>query len=154
MEVVIGTAHSGVVAYDLPNTANARILWGTGRGSYKRTGVSAAEESFSLTIHPSSRAIQSGGVATYVIKVYGQVKGTVTLAATSPSPDIGLTLTPKSFSQPGQAVLTLTDMDSAPPPAGLWYNVPIVATGNGLTRTVTAGLLVGGPRTYLPAVLK
>jgi len=26
------------VAYDLPGTANAYILWGTGRGSYQRTG--------------------------------------------------------------------------------------------------------------------
>jgi len=42
LEVVIGTAHTGVVAYDLPNTANARILWGTGRGSYLRTGAPPA----------------------------------------------------------------------------------------------------------------
>jgi hypothetical protein len=27
------------VAYDLPGTASARILWGTGRGSYQRTGA-------------------------------------------------------------------------------------------------------------------
>jgi len=39
MELVIGTVSSGLVAYDLPGTANARILWGTGRGSFKRTGV-------------------------------------------------------------------------------------------------------------------
>jgi len=38
LELVLNTAHSGFVAYDLPNTANARILWGTGRGSYQRTG--------------------------------------------------------------------------------------------------------------------
>lgn len=38
-EVVIGTAHTGLVAYDLPGTANARVLWGTGRGNYQRTGV-------------------------------------------------------------------------------------------------------------------
>jgi hypothetical protein len=38
-ELVINTAHSGVIAYDLPGTANARILWGTGRGSYLRSGV-------------------------------------------------------------------------------------------------------------------
>jgi hypothetical protein len=40
MELVIGTVSSGLVAYDLPGTANARILWSTGRGSFKRTGVS------------------------------------------------------------------------------------------------------------------
>lgn len=38
LEGVLNTAHSGFVAYDLPGTANARILWGTGRGSYLRTG--------------------------------------------------------------------------------------------------------------------
>jgi hypothetical protein len=38
LELILNTAHSGVVAYDLPGTANARILWGTGRGSYQRSG--------------------------------------------------------------------------------------------------------------------
>jgi len=38
-ELVIGTAHTGLVAYDLPGSANARILWGTGRGNYLRSGV-------------------------------------------------------------------------------------------------------------------
>jgi uncharacterized repeat protein (TIGR01451 family) len=38
LELVLNTAHSGFVAYDLPGTANARILWGTGRGNYQRTG--------------------------------------------------------------------------------------------------------------------
>ena len=39
LELVMGTNASGVVAYKLPNTANARVLWGTGRGNYGRTGV-------------------------------------------------------------------------------------------------------------------
>lgn len=38
LEVVLNTAHSGVVAYDLPGTEKARILWGTGRGNHQRTG--------------------------------------------------------------------------------------------------------------------
>jgi hypothetical protein len=38
LEVVLVTAHSGVVAYDLPGSANARILWNTGRGSFARSG--------------------------------------------------------------------------------------------------------------------
>lgn len=38
LEVVVNTAHSGFVAYDLPDTAGARVLWGTGRGSYLREG--------------------------------------------------------------------------------------------------------------------
>jgi uncharacterized repeat protein (TIGR01451 family) len=38
LELVLNTSHSGFVAYDLPGTANARVLWGTGRGNYQRTG--------------------------------------------------------------------------------------------------------------------
>jgi hypothetical protein len=38
LELVLNTAHSGVVAYDLPGTEQARILWGTGRGNYQRSG--------------------------------------------------------------------------------------------------------------------
>lgn len=39
LEVVLNTAHSGFVAYDLPGTASARILWRTGRGNFHRTGT-------------------------------------------------------------------------------------------------------------------
>lgn len=42
LEVVIQTAHSGVVAYDLPGTAGAVVRWGTGRGSFLRAGTPAA----------------------------------------------------------------------------------------------------------------
>jgi hypothetical protein len=37
-EVVVGTAHTGLVAYELPGSSNGRILWGTGRGGYLRAG--------------------------------------------------------------------------------------------------------------------
>ena len=36
LEVVLNTAHSGLVAYDLPGTAGARLLWPTGRANYQR----------------------------------------------------------------------------------------------------------------------
>lgn len=39
LEVVIQSAHSGVLVYDLPNTASARILWGTGRANFLRSGA-------------------------------------------------------------------------------------------------------------------
>lgn len=38
LELVAGTAQSGVVAWDLPGSANARVLWATGRGSLQRSG--------------------------------------------------------------------------------------------------------------------
>ena len=39
LELVINTAHSGFVSYDMPDTDGARVLWGTGRGGYRRAGV-------------------------------------------------------------------------------------------------------------------
>lgn len=36
--MVLNTADSGFVAYDLPGTADARVLWRTGRGSCLREG--------------------------------------------------------------------------------------------------------------------
>ncbi|MBL8096799.1 MAG: VCBS repeat-containing protein [Anaerolineales bacterium] len=41
LEVVVGTINMGLVAYDLPNTSQAKILWGTGRGGYGRTGFAS-----------------------------------------------------------------------------------------------------------------
>ncbi|HRD66877.1 MAG TPA: FG-GAP-like repeat-containing protein [Candidatus Competibacter sp.] len=38
LEILIGSAHAGLLAYDLPGTSNATVLWGTGRGSFQRTG--------------------------------------------------------------------------------------------------------------------
>lgn len=52
-EVVLNTAHAGFVAYDLPGTANARILWGTGRGSQWRNGVAAAANAPAPTPTPA-----------------------------------------------------------------------------------------------------
>lgn len=39
LEIVVNTAHSGVVAYDLPGSAGAFIWWGTGRGNFQRSGL-------------------------------------------------------------------------------------------------------------------
>jgi hypothetical protein len=44
LEVIVNTAHSGVVAYDLPGTFLARVLWQTGRGNYQRNGFVALVE--------------------------------------------------------------------------------------------------------------
>lgn len=41
-EVVIGTSKSGVVAYQIPGSANARVLWGTARGNLLRNGLAPA----------------------------------------------------------------------------------------------------------------
>ncbi len=67
LEVVLNSAHSGVLAYDLPDTSNARILWGTGRGSYQRTG-----SLLSGSLQGSTKTVQgilprAGSALTYAI---------------------------------------------------------------------------------------
>ncbi len=65
LEVVINTAHSGFVAYDLPDTAQARVLWGTGRGNVLRSGTPQAEASTvqvaSIPNNNTSSVNNSGG---------------------------------------------------------------------------------------------
>ncbi len=47
LELLIGSTHTGLLAYDIPGTAGAKILWGTGRGSYQRTGRAPASSPLS-----------------------------------------------------------------------------------------------------------
>jgi hypothetical protein len=63
LEVVINTAHSGLVAYDLPGTANARILWGTGRGNYQRTGTVNPSPLSSVTVAPTRTQVPESGAS-------------------------------------------------------------------------------------------
>jgi hypothetical protein len=50
LEAVLGTVKSGVVAYDLPGSGNARVLWGTSRGSQLRAGGPAQAVCNALTV--------------------------------------------------------------------------------------------------------
>jgi hypothetical protein len=118
--------------------------------------VPGTSASFSLATDPSSRAIDPGGVATYVINVStsGNFTDTVYLDASTPSPDLDVTVTPPSLTPPGWATLTITDSHPGPTLLpGQWYVIPITAT-NSVTRTSSVDLLVGGARAYLPLVLK
>ena len=67
LEVVVNTAHSGVAAYDLPGTSQARILWGTGRGNYQRSGSILQGSLHGSTIEVSKFLAKPGDVLTYTI---------------------------------------------------------------------------------------
>jgi len=121
-------------------------------GAYEYQGYG-----FTLNATPSARAIAPGDTATYTIEVQsvGGFSATVALVAASPSPSLTLSLAPTAVDPPGQAMLTLTDTHPGPTLLpGLWYTVPITATGGGSTQTTSVGLLVGGARIYLPLILK
>ncbi|MFZ6027609.1 MAG: FG-GAP-like repeat-containing protein [Chloroflexota bacterium] len=68
LEVVINTAHAGFVAYDLPGTAHARVLWGTGRGSYQRSGV-ILQGVLKASISASTTTPAAGETLTYTINL-------------------------------------------------------------------------------------
>jgi uncharacterized repeat protein (TIGR01451 family) len=87
LEVVLNTAHSGFVAYDLPDTADARILWGTGRGSYQRTGALLWGNLSASTKQASESAPSPGATLRYIIRLKnpGPTLEHVSLTDTLPS---------------------------------------------------------------------
>jgi hypothetical protein len=117
--------------------------------------VGAYEYSY-LKITPASRAIDPGGVAVYTLDVrsVGGSTDPVGLAASSPSPSLTLQLTQTVVTPLGQVTLTVSDTHTGSTLwPGLWYNIPITATGEAI-QVVSAHLLVGGARIYLPVVLR
>ncbi|HEY85850.1 MAG TPA: DUF11 domain-containing protein [Chloroflexi bacterium] len=173
LEVILNTAHSGFVAYDLPDTANARILWGTGRGSYQRSGSVLQGNLNASDIKISNPLPAPGEVVTY----------TITLRNAGPElPGVRLTDTLTSNvsytgnlwasgGQYGEAggVITWTGAVSAAAPVTIRFGVSvspaitqptaIVNTalidnglGNTLQRPATA--IVNALSVYLPLVMK
>lgn len=156
LEVVVGTSHSGAVAYDLPGSASARVLWGTGRGSYLRNGLAAAAPpALALTSPNPVQMVTAGASASYTIAASG-IDQPIDLAAgpvSGPAPLPTLSLGPTSLGGPGQATLTLSDQHSGGPlAAGVAYTVTVTATSGGATSTLTLSLFVDGQRAYLPHV--
>ncbi len=82
LEIVLNSAHSGVLAYDLPGSSHARILWGTGRGSYLRNGALPTGDLNSSHILVNDPSPAAGDT----------VRFTIFLKATGiPLPDVALT---------------------------------------------------------------
>ena len=69
LEVVVNTANSGVAAYDLPGTSNARILWGTGRNNYQRTGSFLSLSNSTFSVQPAAPG--AGRPFTYTLTLAG-----------------------------------------------------------------------------------
>lgn len=153
LEVVVGTSHSGVVAYDLPGSAGARVLWGTGRGSFKRTGLAPeAPPALSLSSPQPNKVVAQGASSVSFTVVVGGADAPVTLAAgapAGPAPLPAVSVSPPSLSGPGQATVTLTASGDAPLAPGV-YRVALTATSGATSRSLTLRAFVGGRSVYLP----
>jgi uncharacterized repeat protein (TIGR01451 family) len=69
LEVVLNTAHSGVVVYDIPGTAGARLLWSTGRGNYLRSGSAVTGSLAGSSVGVSKAAAEPGETLAYTIQL-------------------------------------------------------------------------------------
>ncbi|MCB0036817.1 MAG: VCBS repeat-containing protein [Anaerolineales bacterium] len=157
MEIVIGTVSSGVVAYDLPNSANARILWGTGRGSYHRTGEAPELNEFSTTFSTTAQAVEVGDTAVFTIEIEADAAftDTVTITVNDVWPDLDIMLSETEVNPPAQVRLTVTDLHTMRAAApGFFTEIPVVLSGGGREQTVTLYFLVGGSRIYTPVNLQ
>jgi predicted outer membrane repeat protein len=110
-----------------------------------------------VAISPAIQTILPGETA--VSQVYVQTAPgfteTLDLTMTNPYTTLLSSLSPLTISPNQTATLTLTDTHSGSSLIpGLWYTIPVTATGGGLTLSAEARLLVGGETLYLPVVVK
>jgi uncharacterized repeat protein (TIGR01451 family) len=69
LEVVVGTVDQGLVAYELAGSTNARLLWGTGRGSFQRTGSVPLGSLTPSTKSVSPLGPSPGDMLTYTLRL-------------------------------------------------------------------------------------
>jgi hypothetical protein len=110
---------------------------------------------FNLSASPAIRAIEAGSSTNYLLTLSNSGNFTSSVALNATNPELDIDLSPSSvITPPGLITMTVTDQNIPPLTSGLWYSIPIVATGGGFTRTATVNLLVGGAEIYLPMIRK
>jgi uncharacterized repeat protein (TIGR01451 family) len=177
VEIVVGTINRGVVAYDVANSARARILWGTGRGNYRRTGQSRAPYYVNGFLDNSYRTVsearpQPGAAITYTIVLtnpgpaLAAVRLTDTLSSNAALVNSSLTASSGAWGVSGGVItwtgsvavrVTLTYVMTTSPaitPLTLIFNTALINDGAGNILTRSAGAIVDGDATYLPVVRK
>ncbi|MCL4264586.1 MAG: VCBS repeat-containing protein [Anaerolineae bacterium] len=173
MEVVLNTVHSGVVAYDLPGTADARILWGTGRANYQRTGSFLVGNLQNSTVSATPATPSAGDTVTYTIRLQNSGPTLYSVAVTSTIP-IDTTYAGGLSTSSGTAVydagqVTWDGAVSAQTPVTIHYHVTInddvtapqpiwspvqINDGEGTIHTLETLVIANGQSVFLPIVRK
>ena len=179
MELVVGTINRGLVAYDIANSSRARILWGTGRGGYQRTGLAPAVIYNSGFLDNSTKTVSNprplpGAPLTYTIVLtnpgppLSAVRMTDTLPGNAYLVNGSLTASSGSRGLSGN-VITWTGIVSASLKVTVTYvmttssditlptailNTALINDGAGNLLSRTAAAIVNGYGVYLPIVRK
>lgn len=173
LELVLNTAHSGFAAYDLPGTADARILWGTGRGSYQRTGAILQGNLEASAKQASDPVPASGDTISYTILLQnpGPALEAATMTDTLPS---GVAFAGNLTASLGTAsessgVITWQGVVSAADPVTIQFdalvsaaisepqaivNTAVINDGEGHILQREAMIIVNGHTVYLPLAAK
>lgn len=173
LEVVLNTAHSGFVAYDLPGTKGARVLWGTGRGNYQRTGSLLRGTLSGSRKYASATRASPGDVLTYTVLLRnpGPAMSGVRVTDTLPA-DVQyagwIWASSGSYGEAG-GVITWNGTVSATIPVTLTYGITVapgitaptalinearLRGSNGEEWTLRTTVIVSGYAAYLPSVMR
>jgi uncharacterized repeat protein (TIGR01451 family) len=167
LELVVGTVSAGMVAYDLPSTSNARVLWGTGRGSQQRTGA-APKDPLRASFSAISSVPRPGDLVTFRLTLSNPGNaplGPLQLSDTLP-PELGyaggLSASRGSASVSGGVIqwsgtvpagtpVTLTFQAQVNPAlTGVRLIANDVQISGGQTLSLRATVIVNGQAGYLP----
>lgn len=94
IELVVGTVSAGIVAYDLPGSAGARVLWGTGRGSFLRTGAQSPPTTFTMS---APTPVQPGDLVDFKLVLSDPIAAPLLALQLTDSLPSGLSLVPGSL---------------------------------------------------------
>jgi uncharacterized repeat protein (TIGR01451 family) len=168
LELVAGTVGSGIVAYDLPGSANARVLWGTGRGSFLRTGAQSSPTTFTVS---APAPIQPGDLVNFKLVLSDPIAPQLLALQLTDSLPSGLTLVPGSLQATGGTASENGDTISwsgalrSGKPITISFQAQISAAissttvlinqaqlSGGRTATFRSTLIVNGLGVWLPAL--
>jgi len=132
LELVIGSVNKGLVAYDIGGTSAARILWSTGRGGNKRTGLAPAVIYYNSSLDNSFKSVNKarpapGDALTYTLRLTNP-------GATLPGVRVTDTLPTNAFLISGSVAAT----------SGRWG-----ISGDVITWTGTVSPSIGVTMTYV-----
>jgi len=160
---ILGEERAALEKYlDIPAYAVGDLFYIQNLTALLEEGGYTGMADFSVSASPAFQPIKPGASATYTVQInlVGNYTHTITLAAAdNPADDLLVNLAPHTIN-PGQrttATLRLTHNYTGAATTllpGLFFTIPITATGNGVPKTTGVTLLVGGARIYLPVILK